>query len=127
MRIDAVRATKRKRLPTVMTKDEVRQVLSYLKGTQKLMGQLLYGSGLRVSECTELRVKDIDFSQNLILVRDAKGMKDRITILPQSLISPLKDHLQRVKHIHDQDLAQGNGYVHLPYALERKYPNANRE
>jgi integron integrase len=127
LRIDAVRATKPKRLPTVMTKEEVHKVLSCMSGTRKLMAQLLYGSGLRLSECTEMRVKDIDFAQNLILVRDAKGMKDRITILPQSLISPLEDHLQGVRHLHDRDLAQGYGYVHLPYALERKYPNAHRE
>jgi integron integrase len=127
LRIDAVRATKPKRLPTVMTKEEAKRVLSGLSGTHKLMAQLLYGSGLRLSGCTELRVKDIDFAQTLILVRNAKGMKDRITILPQSLVAPLREHLRWVKGTHDRDLAQGYGYVHLPYALERKYPNAHGE
>jgi integron integrase len=127
LRIEAVRASKPARLPTVMTREETQRVLLCLSGIPKLMAQLLYGSGLRLSECTELRVKDIDFAQHLILVRDAKGRKDRITILPQSLLNPLQDHLRRVRQIHDRDLSQGHGYVHLPYALERKYPNAHRE
>jgi len=88
---------------------------------------LLYGSGLRLMECVRLRVKDLDFAQRQIIVRDAKGMKDRVTILPQSLIPFLQEHLQHVKRIHQDDLARGYGSVYLPYALERKYPNASRE
>jgi integron integrase len=91
------------------------------------MAQLLYGSGLRLMECVRLRVKDIDFAHRAIIVRDGKGEQDRVTVLPDSLIAPLQEHLQRVKRLHDEDLARGNGAVYLPYALERKYPNANRE
>ncbi len=125
--IDALRAQKPKRLPTVLTKDEVRRVIGRLSGTHQLMAKLLYGSGLRLMECLRLRVKDLDFAQRAIIVRDGKGMEDRVTILPESLIAPLQEHLQRVKRLHDEDLAKGYGAVYLPYALERKYPNASRE
>jgi integron integrase len=125
--IDSVRAHKPKRLPTVLSKEEVRRVISCMSGTQKLMAQLLYGSGLRVSECVQLRVKDIDFDQRQILARDAKGMKDRVTVLPESLIAPLQEHLEWRRQLHHRDLANGHGYVQLPFALERKYPNADRE
>jgi integron integrase len=91
------------------------------------MASLLYGSGLRLMECVRLRVKDIDFAQYLIVVHDGKGMKDRVTMLPDSLIAPLQEHLQRVKRLHEEDLARGYGSVYLPFALERKYPNADRE
>ncbi len=125
--INALRAQKPKRLPIVLTKDEVQRVLSHLSGTHQLMARLLYGSGLRLMECVRLRVKDLDFAQRAIIVRDGKGEKDRITILPESLIAPLQDHLQHVRRLHQEDLAQGYGAVYLPYALERKYPNASRE
>lgn len=125
--IEAVRAQKPKHLPTVLTRDEVRRVLDHLAGTHQLMARLLYGSGLRLSECVTLRVKDLDFAQSAIIVRNAKGMQDRITMLPQSLIEPLQTHLKHVKQIHDRDQTRGFGSVHLPYALERKYPNAHRE
>ena len=91
------------------------------------MAKLLYGSGLRLMECVRLRVKDVDFAQHQIIVRDAKGEQDRVTVLPDSLVAPLQEHLQRVKQLHEQDLDAGHGTVDLPYALERKYPNANRE
>lgn len=89
--------------------------------------RLLYGGGLRVMECVCLRVKDLDFAQHQIVVHDGKGMKDRVTLLPACLVAPLREHLQTVKRIHERDLAQGYGAVELPFALDRKYPNANRE
>jgi len=125
--IDSIRAKRPKRLPTVLTKDEVRRVIGELSGTHRLMAQLLYGSGLRLMECVRLRVKDIDFAQHLIVVRDGKGQEDRVTMLPDSLIAPLQEHLLRVKRLHEEDLARGHGSVYLPFALERKYPNADRE
>jgi integron integrase len=125
--IDSVRAEKPKRLPTVLTKEEVHKVIERMSGTYQLMAKLLYGSGLRLMECVQLRVKDLDFAQHQIIVRDGKGMKDRVTILPDSLIAPLQDHLARVKRLHEQDLTRGYGAVYLPFALERKYPNAHRE
>ena len=125
--IDSVRAKKPKRLPTVLTKQETFKVIGYLTGTQQLMAKLLYGSGLRLLECVRLRVKDVDFAQRQIVVRDAKGHKDRVTMLPEAVVAPLQEHLRNVKTVHDGDLARGYGSVYLPYALERKYPNANRE
>lgn len=110
--IDAVRAKRPKRLPTVLTKEETRKVLECLSGTHQLMAKLLYGSGLRLMECMRLRVKDIDFAQRQIIIRDGKGMKDRVTMLPDSLVVPLREHLQRVKRIHEQDLAEGYGSVY---------------
>jgi len=125
--IDALRAKKPKRLPTVLTKEEVYEVLGHLSGAHLLMAKLLYGSGLRLMECLRLRVKDLDFAHRAIVVRDGKGEKDRVTMLPESLVAPLQDHLRIVKRTHEEDLARGFGAVYLPYALERKYPNANRE
>jgi integron integrase len=125
--IDAMRAKKPKRLPSVLTKEEMHRVLDHLSGTHLLMAKLLYGSGLRLMECLRLRVKDLDFAQHQIFVRDGKGEKDRVTMLPESLVSPIQDHLRIVKRTHDEDLAKGYGAVYLPYALERKYPNAERE
>jgi len=125
--IQSLRAHKPKRLPVVLTKDEVFRVIQCMSGTYQLMAKLLYGSGLRVSECVQLRVKDIDFAQGEIVVRDAKGMHDRVTMLPQSLVKPLEEHLQRVKRLHLTDLKNGHGSVELPFALKRKYPNADRE
>jgi integron integrase len=125
--IDAVRAKKPKRLPTVLTKEEAQQVLAAMSGTYQLIAKLLYGSGLRLVECLRLRVKDVDFEQRQIIVRDGKGAKDRVTVLPDSLVEPLRKHLLRVKMIHRQDLEDGYGAVYLPNALERKYPNANKE
>jgi integron integrase len=91
------------------------------------MAQLLYGSGLRLMECVRLRVKDLDFAQQQVMVRDGKGEKDRVTMLPMRLAEPLQDHLRIVRRTHEEDLVRSYGAVYLPYALERKYPNANRE
>jgi len=125
--IEALRARKSTRLPTVLTKEEVGKVLKALSGKHQLMAQLLYGSGLRLMECVRLRVQDLDFGHRQILVRNGKGHKDRGTMLPETLQQPLTHHLQGVKLLHDQDLGRGYGAVDLPYALARKYPNANRE
>src|SRR5215471_10832929 len=125
--VDAVRARKPKRLPTVLTKTEALQVLHAMVGVPHVMAKLLYGSGVRGLECGRVRVKDVDFAQHILLVRDGKGEKDRITMLPETLVAPLQEHLVRVKQLHTKDLAEGYGAVYLPYALERKYPNANRE
>ncbi len=121
------RAKAPKRLPVVLTRDEVQALLSRLEGTHWLMASLLYGAGLRLMECLRLRVQDVDFSRREILVRDGKGFKDRVTMLPAALAAPLRAHLERVRELHRQDLAAGFGAVHLPYALERKYPGAARD
>ncbi|MFH1147658.1 MAG: integron integrase [Pseudomonadota bacterium] len=120
------RAKRPEKLPVVFTKNEVKAVLTQLDGAKWLMGQLLYGSGLRLMECIRSRVKDIDFDYKQITVRDGKGSKDRITVLPDLVINDLKRHLDRVKAIHERDLKEGFGTVYLPYALEKKYINANR-
>jgi integron integrase len=124
---DVVAAKTPQRLPTVLTKDEVSTVLAALSGEYRLMAQLLYGSGLRLMECLRLRVKDLDFAQRQLTVREGKGEKDRLTMLPQSLLAPLEDHLRLVRQTHQEDLQRGYGAVYLPFALERKYPQANRE
>jgi integron integrase len=124
--IDAIRAKKPKRLPTVLTKDETLNVIERLSGTQRLMAKLLYGGGLRLMECLRLRVKDLDFAQHQIIVRDGKGMEDRVTMLPESLIIPLQEHLSHVKRLYARDVAQQVGPVYLPFALARKYPHAGR-
>ena len=118
------RAKKPARLPTVLSVTEVARLISQLDGTRWLMASLLYGSGLRLMECIRLRVKDIDFEMRQINVRDGKGGKDRVTMLPQILIEPLKTHLKRAKELHQQDLALGFGAVYLPHALSRKYHKA---
>jgi len=120
-------AKKPKKLPVVLTRHEVKALLSQLSGTYWLMATLLYGSGLRLIECLRLRVKDIDFPYRQITARDAKGQKDRVTMLPDKLVQPLKDHLKKVKALHGKDLQSGFGTVYLPFALERKYPNANKD
>ena len=122
-----IRARKPSRLPVVLTRDEVKAVLENLSGNKWLMASLMYGAGLRLMERLRLRVQDIDFSRNEILVRDGKGAKDRITMLPMSLKAPLQKHLKTVKAIHERDLAGGWGGVLLPDALDRKYPNAPKE
>jgi integron integrase len=120
-------AKRPERLPTVLTREEVTNILSYLGGTYKLMAQLLYGSGLRVMECVRLRVKDLDFDYKTVTVRDGKGEKDRITPMPDSLIAALQRQLERVRLLHDEDLAAGLGEVYLPNALAIKYPTAATE
>jgi integron integrase len=125
--VHAVRAKQPQRLPTVMTRAEARSVLDAMVGVHQLMAKLLYGSGIRLMECVRLRVKDVDFALRQVVVRSGKGDKDRVTPLPDSLVAPLQEHLRRVKLTHAQDLRDGYGEVYLPYALERKYPSANRE
>jgi integron integrase len=125
--LDAARAKKPKRLPTVLTHQQAMTVIAALPPTYQLVVKLLYGSGLRLLECLRLRVKDLEFPQYQIVVRDGKGSKDRVTILPASLVNPLRNHLERVGMRHQRDLERGHGSVYLPHALERKYPNANRE
>jgi len=116
-----------KRLPVVLTASEVQSVLSGLTGTHALIASLLYGGGMRLMEAVRLRVKDVEFARREVVVREGKGFKDRVTMLPESLIAPLKEHLAKVKALHDEDLAQGFGEVYLPFALDKKYPNAGRE
>jgi len=125
--LTSLRPQKSKRVPTVLSKDEVRAVIANLHGVHQLMAQILYGSGLRLMECLRLRVKDLDFDNRQIIVCDGKGGDDRLTMLPDSLIPPLRQHLLRVQDTHRQDLANGFGTVYLPYALEKKYPNAHRD
>lgn len=125
--IHALRAKRSEHLPTVLSKDEVARVLAGMHGLHQLMGKLLYGCGLRLMECLRLRVKDIDFEQSQIIVREGKGEKDRATMLPASLIQPLKNQITFVKNQHERDLAQGYGSVELPFALARKYPTADKE
>jgi integron integrase len=115
------------RRPTVLTEDEVRRLLARMHGTKWAMASLLYGAGLRLRECLKLRVKDIDFGYRQILVRDGKGAKDRVTMLPGSLVEPLQAHLVQVQALHARDLADGCGDVELPDAIARKYPRAPYE
>lgn len=130
-----VRAKERIRLPIVLTRREVAAVLGRLRGTGTgtgnvpvwLMASLMYGSGLRLMECCRLRVKDVDLSCREITVRDGKGQKDRVTVVPERLVRPLEEHLSHVRLQHEEDVRRGAGYVELPYALARKYPNAARD
>lgn len=125
--IDALRAKPSKYLPTVLSKNETARLLAQLTGVHSLLGRLLYGSGMRLAEGLRLRVKDIDFEQHHILVRDGKGEKDRVTLLPDTLLDDLQAQLAHARRLHEEDLTQGLGAVYLPYALSRKYPNAERE
>lgn len=122
-----VRAKKPKRLPVVFSPEEAMAVLGQLQGVRWLMGVLLYGAGLRLEECLRLRVKDLDFERRQVTVRDAKGEKDRMTLLPGVMVDALKEHLVRVRERHERALREGCGGVELPYALARKYPQADRE
>ena len=126
--LDGIESAKRPaRLPVVLTHQEVESIFTHLSGTVGLMIRLLYGTGMRIMGCVRLRVKDVDFARGEIVVREGKGAKDRMTVLPQSLAVPLKDHLVRVKKLHEADLQAGCGEVYLPDALARKYPGAPRE
>jgi integron integrase len=125
--INSVRAKRPKRLPVVITKTEVQSLLGAMSGKYKLMARLLYGGGLRLMECTRLRVKDIDFAQHQIIVRDGKGPKDRITVLPDAVEQDLRRHLRHIKLLYEDDLANGFRGVSLPYALAVKYPSAQYE
>jgi integron integrase len=125
--IQALRAKRAQPLPTVLSKNEVNQVLNGMQGLHQLMARLLYGCGLRLMECLRLRVNDINFEQSQIVVRQGKGEKDRLTMLPASLVEPLKAQVTFVQKQHERDLADGYGSVELPFALARKYPNADKE
>jgi integron integrase len=123
---EVVRAKRPETLPLVLRRDEVQAVLDHIEGAHGLMAGLLYGSGLRLTECLRLRVKDLEFGYRQVIVRNGKGEKDRVTILPEAIREPIGAHLQEVKSLHERDLAEGYGSVYLPYALARKYPNAGR-
>ena len=125
--IGHIRSKKQRHPPTVLTQAEVQRVLRCMEGTHRLMTQLLYGCGLRLMECIRLRVQDVDFGQGRIFVRGGKGGKDRTVVLPEMVRIPLADHVERVKALHESDLREGFGEVHIPEALARKYPNACRE
>jgi integron integrase len=124
---NVVRARRPQRLPVVLRRTEIKSILSHLQGTPRLMVLLLYGSGLRLMECVRLRVQDIDFETNQITVRSGKGGKDRMTVLPTVVKDDLARHLELVRRHHEKDLADGAGWVELPDAVARKYPNAGRE
>jgi integron integrase len=121
------RARRPAKVPTVLTREEVHRLLAAMRGTKWLMAGLLYGAGLRLRECLKLRVKDIDFGYRQIVVRDGKGAKDRVTMLPAALAEPLKAHLRATKELHERDVRDGYGDVELPHALARKYPRAQYE
>ena len=125
--IEAVRAKKSTHVPTVLTVDEMKRILCRLHGVYHMIGYMLYGSGMRLMECMRLRVKDVDFELRTITLRDTKSNRDRVTVLPNAVIEPLKLHLARVKAQHDEDLSKGFGSVEMPGALGRKYPNAEYE
>ena len=116
-----------KRLPVVLAREEVKKILNELSGVNHITASLLYGTGMRLLECLRLRIADVDFIRNEIIIRAAKGNKDRRTMLPEILKEPLKAHIAKVKNLHESDLKKGYGSVYLPYALERKYPNASKE
>jgi len=124
---DVVHAKRPDRLPVVLSRDEVAAVLGRMRGMPRLMASLLYGAGLRLLECAELRVKDLDFDRHELTVRDGKGRKDRLTMLPERLAPALRAHLAQVRDRHRNDLAAGSGFVALPDALDRKYPSASRD
>lgn len=124
---NVVRAKRPKRVPTVLSQDEVRCLLAHMEGRPQLLASLLYGTGMRLMECLRLRVKDVDFARNEITIRGGKGAKDRHTVLPKSLIEPLQREIERARILHAADLAAGFGAAALPYALARKYPSAARD
>jgi integron integrase len=124
---NVVRAKRPRRLPTVLSKEEVHRLLASMDGRSWLLASLLYGTGMRLMECLRLRVKDVDFARGEITVRNGKGGKDRRTVLPRSLLEPLQREIERARLLHGQDLAEGFGEVHLPHALARKYRNAARD
>jgi integron integrase len=122
-----VRAKRTRRVPTVLSPDEVRRLLTAMDGRPWLLASLLYGSGMRIMECLRLRVKDVDFARNEITIRDGKGAKDRHTVLPKALVEPLRREIERTRILHEADLADGFGATWLPHALARKYPRAARD
>lgn len=125
--VNVQRAKQPKHLPVVLTREEIKQTLAALEGTVWLMAALTYGAGLRLMECLRLRTKDLELDRCELMIRDGKGQKDRVTMLPRNLVEPLRTHLARVRQLHERDLEAGFGRVYLPFALDRKYPNADRE
>lgn len=119
------RVQHRDRIPVVLTKEEVRSILAAMEGTNRTIAELIYGAGLRVSECVTLRIKDIDLTSKTVSIRNSKGSKDRTSVLPEQLVSPLRQHMLRVAELHRDDLARGAGLVPMPDALARKYPAAS--
>ena len=124
---NTIRAKKSRRIPVVLSKNEIKKLFKYLPQREELMLKLIYASGIRVTECVRLRIKDLDFDNHSLIVRSGKGDTDRVSLLPEFLHGPLKAHLKMVKDIHDKDIAKGYGAVFLPESLERKYPAANLE
>ncbi|MBI5963779.1 MAG: integron integrase [Chloroflexi bacterium] len=125
--LNFIRPKKGKRVPNVLSAQEARAVISNMTGSYKLMAQIMYGSGLRLVECLRLRVKDIDFENHRILVYDGKGGDDRVTMLPDSVIAPMRQHLAQIKAMHQKDLVAGHGSVQMPFALDKKYPAAHKQ
>ena len=125
--LDCTRAKRPQKMPVVLTKSEIQRLFNAMEGTSRLLARLLYGTGMRLMEAIRLRIKDVDFEKHQIVIRDGKGMKDRVTMLPESLARDLAVHLERVKQLHEADLRKGLGQVYLPFALQQKYPNAGRE
>ncbi len=125
--INAVRAARKINLPTVLTRKEVSRIIAHIDGTPQIIVKLMYGSGLRIMEAVRLRVKDIDYDMKQLTVRSGKGAKDRYTTFPASIMPLLQNHLVKVKALHEDDLAAGNGEVYLPYALAKKNPGAAKE
>ena len=125
--INADRARKQPRIPVVLTREETARVIALMSGAHQLIVKILYGSGLRITECLRLRIQDMDLEMKALTVRNGKGDKDRITTFPEKLAQPLREHLVRVKVIHEQDLEEGYGQVYLPHALARKYPHADKD
>lgn len=125
--VEFLRSKKPKRMPDVLTQDEVRKILGRLRGVYYIIGRLLYGSGMRLMECMRLRVKDVNFEMKTVMIRDPKNDRDRVTVLPSSVIDPLQTHLKRVAIQHEEDLRLGYGSVEMPYALAEKYKNAQYE
>mgnify|MGYP005989960353 FL=1 len=123
---EVVQAKAPKRLPVVLTPTEVRELLMHMQGTTGLIARLLYGTGMRLLEALRLRVKDVEFARREILIREGKGNKDRVTVLPENLIADLQAQLQRARALHEKDLQAGLGRVYLPHALAVKYPDADR-
>lgn len=122
-----VRAKKPKHLPVVLTRIEVDALLAQVPGDSWIVANLLYGAGLRLLEALRLRVKDVDFTRREFIVRDGKGQKGRVTMLPMRVVEPLRLHFNKAQHVHQSDLAEGFGEANLPFALARKYPNATKE
>jgi integron integrase len=125
-KIQATRSKKKKNMPTVLTPEEIKHLFKFINGTSLLMCQLVYASGLRNSELIRLRIHDLDFGNHQIVVRDGKGSKDRTTLFPELLHKPMNKHLEQVKALHESDLQNGLGEVYMPYALARKFPNADK-